>query len=98
MGRKGEEKGFFAERNCAFPGPCPCTQLYLAIGIPAGLFALNFIEILWQARGIERRFDAVNIRFDVLEKIMKAKFDAQTQGILRVEQGLDASLKHLEER
>ena len=81
------------------------VQFYLAIGIPSGLFALNFIAILWQARGIERRFDSVNIRFDALEKIMNAKFEAvdakfegQTQGLLRVEQVLDARLKHLEER
>jgi hypothetical protein len=70
-------------------------QLYLAIGIPAGLFALNFIAILWQSRGLERSF---NVRFDALEKIMTAKFEAQTQGLLRVEQVLDARLKHLEER
>jgi hypothetical protein len=74
------------------------VQFYLAIGIPSGLFALNFIAILWQARGIERRFDSVNIRFDALEKIMNAKFEGQTQGLLRVEQVLDARLKHLEER
>jgi hypothetical protein len=74
------------------------VQFYLAIGIPSGLFALNFIAILWQARGIGRRFDSVNIRFDALEKIMNAKFEGQTQGLLRVEQVLDARLKHLEER
>ena len=81
------------------------VQLYFAIGVPAGLFALNFIAILWQARGIERRFDSVNVRFDALERIMNAKFEAvdakfeaQRQGLLRVEQVLDARLKHLEER
>ena len=85
------------------------TQLYLAIGIPASLFALNFIAILWQARGLERSF---NVRFDAMERIMNAKFDgvdakfdavnakfeAQTQGLLRVEQVIDARLKHLEEQ
>ncbi len=81
------------------------VQLYFAIGVPAGLFALNFIAILWQARGIERWFDSVNVRFDALERIMNAKFEAvdakfeaQRQGLLRVEQVLDARLKHLEER
>lgn len=77
------------------------VQLYLAIGIPSGLFALNFIALLWQARGLERSF---NVRFDALEHIMNAKFEAvnakfeaQTQGLLRVEQVLDARLRHLEE-
>jgi len=95
-------------------------QLYLTIGIPAGFFALNFLAILWQARGVEKRmdskfdavnakFDAVNarfdamntkfdIRFDALEKIMNAKFQAAHEGLLRVEGILDARLKHLEER
>ncbi len=85
------------------------AQPYLAIGIPSALFALNFLAILWQARGMDRRIDAferavtarfgaMDTRFDALEKIMNAKFDAQTQGLLRVEQVIDARLKHLEER
>ncbi len=74
------------------------VQRYLAIGIPAGLFGLNFTAVRWQARSLERRFDSVNIRFDALEKIMDAKFEARTQGLLRVEQMLDARLKHLEAR
>jgi hypothetical protein len=41
------------------------VQLYLAIGIPSGLFALNFIAILWQARGLER---VLTTRVDLLEK------------------------------
>ncbi len=71
------------------------VQLYLAIGIPSLLFALNFLAILWQARGLTLTF---NTCIDSLEKVMMAKFETQTQGLLRVEQGLDARLKHLEER
>ncbi len=71
------------------------TQLYLAIGIPSLLFVLNFIAILWQSRGLERSFTT---RVDALERVMNAKFEAQTQGLLRVEQVMDARLKHLEER
>jgi hypothetical protein len=84
-------------------------QLYLAIGIPSALFALNFLAILWQARGLTLAF---NTRIDSLEKVMlakfeavdakfgavDAKFDAAQQGLLRVEQVLDARLKHLEDR
>jgi hypothetical protein len=50
---------------------------------------------LGQARGLER---LLNVRFDASEKILDAKFEAQTQGLLRVEQVIDARLKHLEER
>ena len=78
------------------------AQLYLAIGIPSALFALNLITTLWQARGLER---LLNVRFDSFEKVMNAKFDAVDakfeaahQGLLRVEQVIDARLKHLEER
>jgi len=85
------------------------TQLYLAIGIPSALFALNFIAILWQARGVDRRINVLDrsiaVRFDSFQQVMSAKFDsvdakfqAQTQGLFRVEQVLDARLKHFEER
>ena len=85
------------------------AQLHLAIGIPSALFALNFITVIWQARGLER---LLNVRFDSFEKIMNAKFDAvytkfdavdakfeaAHEGLRRMEQVLDARLKHLEER
>ena len=77
-------------------------QLYLVIGIPACFFALNFLAIMWQARGLEKRMD---IRFDALQQVMIAKFEvvdakfaAAQQGLLRVEGVLDARLKHLEEK
>ena len=77
------------------------TQLYLAIGIPAALFALNFLAIIWQSRGLERTFTT---RIDALQQIMlakfesvDAKFEAAHQGLLRVEGVLDARLKHLED-
>jgi hypothetical protein len=85
------------------------AQLYLAIGIPSALFALNFIAILWQARGVERRIDSLDrsiaVRFDSLQGVMNAKFEAvdarfkaAQEGLHRVEQVIDARLKHLEER
>jgi hypothetical protein len=77
-------------------------QLYVVIGVPACFFALNFLAIFWQARGLERAFAT---RIDGLERIMVAKFEvvdarfeAAHQGLLRVEGVLDARLKHLEER
>ncbi len=78
------------------------VQLYLAIGIPSGLFLLNFIAIVWQSRGLERslgaRLDTVSVRIDSLEKVMESRFDAHRQMLLRVEGVIDARLKHLEER
>jgi hypothetical protein len=78
------------------------TQLYLSIGIPSALFALNFIAILWQSRGLERRLASVETnmfsRIDSLEKVMNAKFETSYQQLLRVEGILDARLKSLEER
>lgn len=64
------------------------TQLYLAIAVPAFLFAINLLVIVWQAKGIERTLMA---RIDGLEHVMSAKFDtvdakfeAQRQGMLRL--------------
>ncbi len=78
------------------------AQLYLAIGIPSGLFALNFLTILWQARALTSRIDSLerslNTRIDSLEKVMNARFEAAHQGLLQVEGVLDARLKHLEDR
>lgn len=77
------------------------AQLYLAVGIPSALFALNFLAILWQSRSLERtlgaRLDATNFRIDALQQIMVAKFEAAHQSLLRVEGVLDARLKHVEE-
>ena len=44
------------------------------------------------------KFDRVDARIDSLRNEMSARFEAQTQGLLRVEQVLDARLQHLEER
>ena len=85
------------------------SQLYFTIAIPACFFALNFLAIMWQARGLEKRmdakfdaldakFDGVNGRIDALRDVMNAKFEAAHQGLLRVEGVLGWRLKHLEER
>ena len=85
------------------------VQLYLSIGFPSALFALNFVAILWQARGVDRRIDSLDrsiaVRFDSFQQVMNAKFDAvdakfkaAQEGLHRVEKVLDARLKHLAER
>ncbi len=60
------------------------TQLYLVIGIPSMLFALNFLAILWQARGLTLAF---NTRIDPLEKVMIAKFEGVDAKFAAAQQG-----------
>lgn len=63
------------------------TQLYLAIGVPvlfnAVLFGLLFAHV-------NTRFDAINRRFDGMSELWRAE-------LRRVEEVLDARLKHIED-
>lgn len=63
-------------------------QLYLAVGVPVIIyllgFTLNVFVIVWQAHSLEKRIDSLR--------------NEMMQALLRVEQVLDARLKHLEER
>jgi hypothetical protein len=81
-------------------------QLYIAVGIPL-LFNATLIGVLiayvnvkfqgmeakFEVRfdAIDRRFDAVDQRFDDMRELWRAE-------LRRVEEVLDARLKHLEER
>lgn len=47
---------------------------------------------------MDRRFSDVDRRFDDLTRLIEARFEIQDQKLYRVEQVLDARLKHLEER
>jgi hypothetical protein len=62
------------------------TQLYLAIGVPM-LFNAALYALLWSH--MNSRFDAINIRFDDMRDLWRAE-------LRRVEEVLDARLKHLE--
>ena len=70
-------------------------QLYLAIGIPMLFNATltGLVVALFNARftGMDRRFDAIDKRFDDMRDLWRAE-------LRRVEEVLDARLKHLEER
>ncbi len=46
---------------------------------------------------IETLGNTANTRFDSLEKLMDARFEAAHQSLLRVERVMDARIKHLEE-
>jgi hypothetical protein len=74
-------------------------QLYLAIGIPilfnatlTGL-VVSLLSAHFNARfnAIDKRFDAVDKRFDDMRDLWRAE-------LRRVEEVLDARLKHIEER
>ncbi len=68
------------------------TQLYLAIGIPSALFALNFLAALagffWQAK----RFEDMSKRFDDIKDVFRSEL-ACVEGVLSV----DARVKALED-
>ena len=63
-------------------------QLYLAIGIPM-LFNASLIGFVVAI--FKLRFDAIDKRFDDMRDLWRAE-------LRRVEEVLDARLKHLEER
>jgi hypothetical protein len=75
------------------------TQLYLAIGIPI-VFNMAFTSLLigffWmhmnmRLDAVNERFNAINQRFDDMRDLWRAE-------LKRVEEVLDARLKHLEEK
>jgi hypothetical protein len=70
-------------------------QLYIAIGIPMvfNLAMIGFVVAYFNARfdKIEVRLDAIDKRFDDMRDLWRAE-------LRRVEEVLDARLKHLEER
>jgi hypothetical protein len=74
-------------------------QLYLAIGVPMLFNALLIAVLLAHinaridglSASVNGRFDGVNQRFDDMRDLWRAE-------LRRVEEVLDARLKHLEER
>ncbi|MBV9769262.1 MAG: hypothetical protein JOZ32_06805 [Bryobacterales bacterium] len=70
-------------------------QLYIAIGIPLLFNAtlIGLVVALFNAKigKLESRFDAVDKRFDDMRDLWRAE-------LRRVEEVLDARLKHIEER
>jgi|GEM_PF-3360522 len=74
-------------------------QLYLAIGLP--VVANGAMFLLFQSN-IHKLLDAfraeIDTRLEGLRQNMEARFDAQTQALLRVEQVMDVRLRVLEHR
>lgn len=80
------------------------TQLYLAIGVPilANATLIGLLLAYMNARfdGSEKRtdarFDAINARFDSINARFDDMRDLWRSELHRVEEVLDARLKHLE--
>ena len=70
-------------------------QLYLAIGIPI-LFNAALIGLL-NAK-MDAKFEAVYARLDAIDKRFDDMRDLWRAELRRVEEALDARLKHLESR
>ena len=70
-------------------------QLYLSIGVPmlfnAGLIGVLTLYMNAKFDGIDRRFAAIDKRFDDMRDLWRAELH-------RVEEVLDARLRHLEDR
>ena len=71
------------------------TQLYFAIGVPVLFNAIMLTLLLacLNARfaGVDKRFDGMNQRFDDMRDMWRTD-------LRRLEEVMDARLKHLEER
>lgn len=78
------------------------TDQWITAGIPLAAVLLGILRNEFSMNTLSSRVGEVErhvfSRVDSLEKVMNAKFEAQTQALMRVEQVLDARLRHLEER
>ena len=76
-------------------------QLYLAIGAPIlfnGILAMLFLAYInAKFDGVNERFKAVDARFDSINQRFDDMRDLWLAGLRRVEDVLDARLKHLEQ-
>lgn len=74
-------------------------QLYLAIGVPFVLNAsLIVVLIAMLSAKIDSKFDAVYARLDAIDKRFDDMRDLWRAELRRVEEVLDARLKHIESR
>ena len=74
-------------------------QLYLAIGVPLlfNTVLLGIVITLLNAK-IDAKFEAVHARLDAIDKRFDDMRDLWRAELHRVEEVLDARLKHLESR
>lgn len=77
-------------------------QLYIVIGVPmlfnAVLIGLLVAYINAKFEGVDTRFESINRRFEGLNQRFDDMRDLWRAELRRVEEVIDARLKHLEER
>ena len=77
-------------------------QLYIAVGVPlvfnATLIAFVVAFLSAKIEKVDAKFDLVNARLDAIDKRFDDMRDLWRAELRRVEEVLDARLKHLEER
>ena len=77
-------------------------QLYMAIGIPmlfnAAMIGILITYINSKFNGTDERFRSIDQRFDAVDKRFDDMRDLWRAELHRVEEVLDARLKHLEQR
>ncbi len=77
-------------------------QLYIVIGIPmlfnATLIGLVIAYINAKIGRVESKFDGIDRRFDAIDRRFDDMRDLWRAELRRVEEVLDARLKHIEER
>ena len=76
-------------------------QLYIAVGIPllfnATLVGVVFAYVNAKLQGMDSRFDAIDRRFDAIDTRFDDMRELWRAELHRVEEVLDARLKHLEQ-
>ncbi len=77
-------------------------QLYLAIGVPvlanAAMIGLLMAYINAKFEGVDRRFEAVDRRFEGVDRRFDDMRGLWLAELHRVEEVLDARLKHIEQQ
>ena len=77
-------------------------QLYLGIRVPLLFNGIMFIVMLAyigsRFEGVEKRFEGVEKRFDAIDRRFDDMRDLWRAELRRVEEVIDARLRHLEER
>jgi hypothetical protein len=75
---------------------------WITAGIPLVAVLLGIMRNEFSMNSLAARMGEMErhvfSRVDSLEKVMAAKFEARTQGLMRVEQVMDARMKQLEEK
>ena len=77
-------------------------KLAISVGMPSLMVLVGILvnnsRLSDLRHTVDKRFDDVGRRFDDMTRFLDARFQVQDEKLYRVEQVIDARLKHLEER